>query len=104
MNQTDLEKKVSDMEVSFAKNRESTKSLHKRVDKLERTMDSINELALSVRDIAGEVRAMRSDLNDLNGRVRHMEMKPEKMWNNAVETVISVCIGAVAGYVFSVLF
>ena len=104
MTQTDLEKKISDMEVASARNRESVKSLHKRMDKLERTMESINELALSVRDIAGEVRAMRGDLNDLSGRVRHMEMKPEKMWNSTVETVITVCIGAVAGYIFSVIF
>ena len=104
MTQAELEKKVSDMEVSLAKNSESLKGLHRRMDKLEKTMDSINELALSVRDIAGEVRAMRGDLNDLSMRVRHVELKPEKMWNNTVETFISVSIGAVVGYIFSVIF
>lgn len=104
LTQTDLEKKVSDIEISYTKNSESLKSLHKRLDKLEGTIESINDLALSVRDIAGEVKAMRGDLNDLGGRVRFIEMQPAKKWDSAVEGLISVSIGAVMGYIFSKIF
>ena len=104
MTQEDLEKKVSQMEVSLAKNVESLKGLHRRLDKLEKTVESINDLALSVRDMAGQIRDMRGDLNDLAPRVRHIEMQPARKWNNAVETVISVGVGALAGYIFSLMF
>ena len=104
MTQTDLEKKVSDVEISNTKTSESLKSLHKRLDRLEGTIKSINDIALSVRDIAGEVKAMRGDLNDLGGRVRFIEMQPVKKWNNAVDVIVSVSIGAILGYIFPKMF
>lgn len=104
MTQEDLEKKVSHVEVSLVKNSESLKGLHRRLDKLEKTVEAINGLALSLRDIAGEVKAMREDLTDLSARVRHMEMKPARRWNSVVETFLSVGIGALAGYIFSAVF
>ena len=103
MTQEDLEKKVSHVEVSLVKNSESLKGLHRRLDKLEKNSETISELALCLRDVAGEVKAMRGDLNDLSERVHNMEMKPAKRWNSAVETFISVTIGALVGYIFSMM-
>lgn len=72
-------------------NNQSCKSAHHRIDKLEGDIGEIKELTIAVKEIAMETKATREDVNDINGRLKSVEEKPGKNWNDLVKTVIG-CI------------
>lgn len=82
MENTDLREKVAHLE-------EREKSNTHRIDSLEEKVENIHELALSVKLLASETKAMREDVNDMNGRVKQLEEKPAKNWNNLIKTIVT---------------
>lgn len=77
-----------------------SKSNTKRLDEDERKIADIHNLALSVRDLATEVKLMREDLNKMDKRVMAIEDKPNKKLDQLWGYVMSALIGGVIGYVF----
>lgn len=54
-----------------------------------------------VRELAGlqaEQRSMRNDLKEIKNTVREISQKPARRWDNAVDKVISVMLGAITLY------
>ena len=54
-----------------------------------------------VRELAGlqaEQRSMRNDLREIKNTVREMSQKPARRWDNAVDKVVSVMLGAITLY------
>ena len=79
---------------------ESCKQAHKRIDSLESKLDkktesledkveNIYELTSSVKEIATETKAMREDVNKIDDRVKDIEEKPAKNWENLIKTIIT---------------
>lgn len=70
-----------------------SKSNTKRLDEDERKIEDIHSLALSIRDIATEVKLMREDLNKIDKRVLAIEDKPSKrmdlIWGYIVSAIVS---------------
>lgn len=78
-------------------NSQSCKSAHHRIDKLEDTVQVIQELVVSVKEIAMETKANREDVNKIDLRLGAIEQKPAKNWDKIVSTVIGTITGAIAG-------
>ena len=87
---------------------ESTKSAHKRIDRLEETIKDIRELTFGVKEIATEVKLMRSDVNKLDDRVATIEKEPTSEYKEIKKQIrnstISVIVGAVLGAIITLLF
>lgn len=82
----------------LARVEESSKQAHKRIDTLEKKIDNITDLTISVKEIASETKAMREDLNKMDDRVKYMEEKPAKNWDKVVGVVIAGIVTAVLGF------
>ena len=65
--------------------------------KLEDTVQVIQELVVSVKEIAMETKANREDVNKIDLRLGAIEQKPAKNWDKIVSTVIGTITGAIAG-------
>ncbi len=86
---------------------ESTKSAHKRIDKLEDMVKDIHELTYGVKEIATEVKLMRTDVNKLDDRVATIEKEPQSEYKEIKKqirnTTISVILGAIIGAIIALL-
>lgn len=67
------------------------KSIHRRVDSLERLTESVHI-------IATETKAMREDVNDITSRVDEIEKRPVRRYDTIITAIISAVIGAIIGY------
>lgn len=86
---------------------ESTKSAHKRIDRLESTIEDIRELTFGVKEIATEVKLMREEFQKLDERVSSIEKEPandfKEIKRQIRNSIISVIIGAVIGAIVTLL-
>lgn len=80
---------------------ERSKSNTHRIDKLENTFDEIKELTIAVKEIAMETKANREDLSDINNRLKTIEEKPVKNWDNLTKTIITRNSSSGSGLFFS---
>lgn len=76
-----------------------SKSNTKRLDEDERKIEDIHSLALSIRDIATEVKLMREDLNKIDKRVLAIEDKPSKRMDLIWGYIMSAVVGGIIGYI-----
>lgn len=74
------------------------KSNSRRIDVLDEKVEDIHELASSVKLLASETKAMREDVSDMNTRLKQLEEKPGKNWENLIKTIITCVATAMAGY------
>ncbi len=67
----------------------------KRIDTLEQKYDNICDLAISIKEIATEMKAMRTDLNEIEKRVVSIEATPIKKINLIWSYIVSGIIGSI---------
>ena len=80
----DIAEKVAHVE-------ESTKSAHKRIDDMKRLVESIY-------DIATSVKSMQESISSMDGRLKAIEDKPAKRWELLVTSAITAIVGICVGY------
>ena len=80
---------------------QSAKSAHHRIDKIESDIGEIKELTIAVKEIAMETKATREDVNDMNSRLKQVEEKPGKNWDNLIKTIITRNSNSYFGLFFS---
>lgn len=82
---------------------QSTKSAHKRIDTMEKTQNDIQALALSVNDLANTMKHLCEQMCNMQERVKDIESKPSKNWENLIRIIITALttglIGVIIGYV-----
>lgn len=84
-------------------NKDSCKSAHHRIDKIEEDVSEIKELTIAVKELAMETKATREDVNKMNERLETIEQKPGKKWEDLTKTIITGIATAVLGYFFAKL-
>lgn len=91
----------TDLIERLVKVEQSDKSAHNRIDKVESEMSEIKELTLAVKEIAMETKAMREDLNNVDGRLKTVEAKPMKTWDSVkvavISSIVSLIVGTIGG-------
>lgn len=76
-----------------------SKSNTKRLDNLEKRVEDIHSLTLSVKEMATEVKIMRQDMNKMDGRIIAIEERPTKKLDLIWGYIVSAIIGGVIGYI-----
>ncbi len=74
MNDIDFAKELASVE-------SSVKSAHKR-------LDDMNKLIESIRDVIAEVRYLREDVNKLSSDVENVKNRPTKFWDKLIGALI----------------
>lgn len=92
--QIELEHRVTETE-------ERSKSNTKRIDKLEKVMESIQNLAQSMERMTLQQQQMGESLNKLTGDVETMKAEPGKKWRFVVEKAIYFAVGSLIAFVMA---
>ena len=84
---------------------EDTIKMHERISALEqdkssvhRRLDNLEKLVESVHVIATEMKAMRGDVNDITERVDEIEHRPQKRYDTIITASITAIIGTIIGF------
>lgn len=72
-----------------------------RIDKLEANQEALNELAVSVQELATNQSNMKNDLKEIKCDVKAITSVPQKRWDGVVDKVISVLIAAFIAYLLA---
>lgn len=92
--QIELEHRVTETE-------ERSKSNTKRIDKLEKVMESIQNLAQSMERMTLQQQQMGENLNKLTGDVETLKAEPGKKWRFVVEKAIYFVVGSLIAFVMA---
>ena len=65
-----------------------------RIKKLEENQQALNDLALSVRELATDQDNMKNDITEIKNDVKVLTAKPAKRWDGIVDKVLYAIIGA----------
>ena len=84
-------------------NNQSVKSAHHRLDKLEDDIGEIKELTIAVKEIAMEMKAMREDQNKMNERLKIIEEKPIKDYEDTKKQVKGKVISFITGIILTAI-
>ena len=71
-----------------------------RIKKLEENQQALNDLALSVRELATDQDNMKNDITEIKTDVKVLTAKPAKRWDGIVDKVLYAIIGAFVTWLF----
>lgn len=71
--------------------------IKRRLDRLDKILDSVNSLTVQIEKLALETKFMREDYNDLAARVVSLEQKPAKRYDTVITSIITGIVGALIG-------
>ena len=94
---------MNDIEITkeLTNHDENIKSLKHRMDKVEEQATAINNLAMSVKELAINMNTMNIKQEEQSKRLDELESKPGKRWEQVVSLIITTIVGAVLGYILS---
>lgn len=77
------------------------KRIHHRVSDIEKTVDRIHDLTLSVERLATSVEQMARVQKSHEQQIERLEARDGEMWRRAVGHVVAAVIGVAIGLIFS---
>jgi hypothetical protein len=87
----------------LVENEQRSKSNSKRLDSIENKVENIYDLTLSVREIATEMKAMREDQNKMNERLKIIEEKPAKEYEETKNQIKSKVVSFFVGIILTAI-
>lgn len=87
----------------LVENEQRSKSNSKRLDSIENKVENIYDLTLSVREIATEMKAMREDQNKMNERLKIIEEKPAKEYEEIKKQIKSKVVSFFVGIILTAI-
>lgn len=72
-----------------------------RIEKLEADQKALNELALSVQELAVNQTNMKSDIGEIKKDIKSLTAIPSQRWNNLIDKAIAVLVGMFLSYILS---
>ena len=76
---------------------DSTKSAHKRLDRMEKRQDDLEMLTRSVDKMQTEQEYIKGDIGEIKADVKSLTEKPAKRWDSVVDKAIVAVAGALIG-------
>ena len=83
--------------VKLAEHNKEIGSLKHRATDLEEQNKTIQELALSVKELAINMRSMMEEQKEQGGRLDALEKEPAERWNSAKRSAFTTIVSVVAG-------
>ncbi len=76
-----------------------SKSNSHRLDEVEKRQDNLDELVSTVKVLAVREENVETDVKEIKNDVKSLTGKPGQRWEKLVETVITVLVGAIIGFI-----
>lgn len=98
-----MENNIDEIEITkeLTNHDENIKSLKRRMDKVEEQSKAINNLAMSVKELAINMNTMNEKQEEQGKRLAELEAKPARRWEQIVSLIITTLVGALLGYLLS---
>ena len=88
---------MDDIERTVIKLDQRSKSNTKRLDRLEKTTEAVQELATSVKLMAQSLDNMADEQKRQGERLEKLEQQPADRWNTIIKTMLTAVVSALAG-------
>lgn len=88
---------MDDVERTVIELDQRSKSNTKRLDRLEKTTEAVQELATSVKLMAQNLERMNEELEKQGQRLEKLEQQPADRWNTIIKTMLTAVVSALAG-------
>lgn len=86
----------------FAKRMEEEhRRQNKRIDLLEKSVENINNLTVSVRELATNMKNMSEELRSQGEKLETLESRDGEMWRKVTGYIATAIVGIVVGYIFT---
>ena len=72
-----------------------------RIEKLEENQQALNDLALSVRELATDQDNMKNDITEIKTDVKVLTAKPAKRWDGLVDKLLYAVVGAFVAWLLT---
>ena len=76
--------------------KDTMNGITRRLEKLEGLTTSVQDLALSIRELATKQSAMEEKVDEVTNSVNELKAKPGDKWDKAVLAIMTAAIGALA--------
>lgn len=80
-----------------------SKSNTKRLDDVEKRQNDLDELVSTVKVLAVREEVVEDTVKKIDSKVESLTNKPAQRWEKVVETIISIVVGALVGFIFAKL-
>lgn len=90
----DIEKAIQDIVKTQAAQAEQIKTLFNQLDDVKKLAESVQDMALSMRDLTAAQRSMDSKVTKLNADMDEMKLKPAKRWDSVTMSVVTAIVTA----------
>lgn len=90
---------MDDIEKVVIQHTEQIKTLFNRTEQQQRMMDSLNDLTISVKEIALGLGQVKDDVGGLQTDVETLKQKPAKKWEDVTGKVLWAILAAVLGLI-----
>ena len=97
----DLERIVIDLQKQMASAEEQHKTMFRRIEKAEKLADSVNDLAMSMRDLVNAQTTTDKKVTSLCKDVAEIKAKPAKRWETMGMEVLKILLAAAFGLVLA---
>ena len=78
-----------------------TKANQHRLDELEKRQDNLDELVGAVKVLSVREENVEADVKEIKNDVKSLANKPGQRWEKIVETIITVAVGAIVGFIIA---
>ena len=78
---------------------DSTKSAHKRIDRMEKRQDNLEELTNAFSVLQNEQEHIKTDVGEIKDDVKQLVSKPAKRYDAIIDKVVLSLVGAFVGFV-----
>lgn len=98
-----IEREIADLQAKQAAAEEQHKTIFQRLAHQDELLKSVQELALSVRDLANAQACIQNTVTDLSNDMDSIKSKPARNWTKFVEAVVIALAGAMVTLVLNKL-
>lgn len=79
------------------------KNLERRMADVEEMQKQIVDLTISTKELAMSVKNMTEEQKEQGDRIKALELKPIKLWETIVGTVVTGIVGAILGAIIAMI-
>ena len=78
-----------------------SKSNAHRLDEVEKRQDDLGELVSTVKVLAVREEQVETDVKEIKADVKSLTNKPAERWESTINTIITVIVSAVVGFILA---
>lgn len=90
-----------ELKEQVAKNTESIKTAHHRLDTMERKVEELTNLHLAVCRLSEKMDTVADDVTEVKQELKEVREKPARRWESMVAQALTLVVAAVVGMMLS---